>query len=327
MYIETYKFSLWADFIERDFLENKFKDLLNKKIINGATSNPAIFKQSILTSEAYKEQIKSLGDIGAKQKYEAIAIKDITKAADILLPLYEAGDDGFVSIEVDPFLCDNADATIEEGKRLFKTINRPNVMIKVPATTAGYKAMQELVSSGIHVNATLIFKEEQAKECLSAFEAGQNRTSANVHTVISVFVSRIDRALDEKLNEVGITPSLSGIYNAASIYNMVEALHVKNNRTLFASTGVKGDTLQSAYYIDELIGKNCVNTAPIETIDAFVLKGNRELALPLDEQLIKEHFLKIAAAKIDYDEVLNNQVKDGLDAFKVAFNEILTALK
>lgn len=140
MYIEDLKFSLWADFIE-------------KKIINGATSNPAIFKNAILNSGAYKKQLESLGGISAKEKYEAVAIYDISKAADILRPLFDAKDDGYVSIEVDPSLYDDAAATIAEGKRLFKTINRPNVMIKVPATTVGYTAMEELISIGIPVNA------------------------------------------------------------------------------------------------------------------------------------------------------------------------------
>ncbi|MCK4737658.1 MAG: transaldolase, partial [Sulfurimonas sp.] len=144
MYIKDLKFSLWADFIERDYLDNEFKELINSGIINGATSNPAIFKNAILNSGAYKEQLASLESLTPKQKYEAVAIYDIQKAADILKPLYDADDDGYVSIEVDPYLCDDAEATVAEGKRLFKEINRKNVMIKVPATEAGYKAMAEL---------------------------------------------------------------------------------------------------------------------------------------------------------------------------------------
>lgn len=175
MYIEDLKFSLWADFIERDYLDKEFKDLINDGIINGATSNPAIFKNAILNSPAYKEQLSTLGSFSAKEKYEAVAIYDIKKAADILKPLYEVGNDGYVSIEVDPFLCDDADATIKEGKRLFAEIGRNNVMIKVPATTAGYIAMEELSASGIPVNATLIFKKEQAVSCAKAFERGCER--------------------------------------------------------------------------------------------------------------------------------------------------------
>jgi transaldolase len=159
MYIDELKFSLWADFIERDYLDNEFKELINQGIVNGATSNPAIFKNAILNSPAYKTQLASLGSMGAKEKYEAVAFYDITKAADILKPLFDKKDDGYVSIEVDPYLCDDANATIAEGKRIFAAVNRPNVMIKVPATPAGYVAMEELTSLGIPVNATLIFKK------------------------------------------------------------------------------------------------------------------------------------------------------------------------
>ncbi len=129
MYIQDLKFSLWADFIERDYLDNEFKDLIDNGIINGATSNPAIFKNAILNSPAYKEQLATLGDMSAKKKYEAVAIYDIQKAADILKPLYEADDDGYVSIEVDPLLCDDSDATIAEGRRLFHEISREMVSL------------------------------------------------------------------------------------------------------------------------------------------------------------------------------------------------------
>ena len=177
MVIEDLKFSLWADFIERDYLDKEFRELIDMGIINGATSNPAIFKSAILSSSAYKEQLATLGGLSAKEKYEAVAIFDIKKAADILRPLYDKGDDGYVSIEVDPFLCDDAAATIAEGKRLHVSINRPNVMIKVPATAAGYEAMEELVASGIAINATLIFSKEQALSCAKAFERGLSKSA------------------------------------------------------------------------------------------------------------------------------------------------------
>ena len=128
MYIKDLKFSLWADFIERDYLDTEFKQLINDGIINGATSNPAIFKNAILNSPAYKEQLSTLQHLTPKEKYEALAMYDITKAADILKPLYENKDDGYVSIEVDPYLSNDSDKTIAEGKRLFKSIDRKNVM-------------------------------------------------------------------------------------------------------------------------------------------------------------------------------------------------------
>ncbi len=326
MVIEELKFSLWADFIERDYLDNEFKELISSGVINGATSNPAIFKNAILSSPAYKEQLATLNGFSSKEKYEAVAIFDIQKAADILRPLYDKNDDGYVSIEVDPFLCDDAQATIAEGKRLHVSINRPNVMIKVPATTAGYEAMQVLVALGIPVNPTLIFSKEQAVSCAKAFQRGLEKSKSHVDTVISVFVSRIDRALDAILESKNITPSLAGVYNAAAIYNSVEALHVSRCRTLFASTGVKGDNLRASYYVDELLAYNSVNTAPIDTIKAYIKGQDKSAKLPISQEKIDAFFEEIKSAGIDFDEVVRVQIEDGLDAFKVAFQEILENL-
>ena len=327
MYIAEARFSLWADFIERTFLDEGFKELIAKGIINGATSNPAIFKSAILTSPAYKEQIAALGTLSPKEKYEALAIFDIQKAADILRPLYDAGNDGYVSIEVDPFLCDDAEATISEGKRLFETIGRPNVMIKVPSTGAGYLAMEALAGAGIPVNATLIFSADQALKCAKAFENAAKKSAKAVDTVISVFVSRIDRAIDAKLHESGVETGLTGIMNAADIYARVGEMNVPGCRVLFASTGVKGNDLRASYYVDELLAPNSVNTAPIATIEAYVEGGDKVLKLPLDAGKISGHMEKIAAAGVELDKVIDEQIREGLEAFKEAFNEILKELE
>ena len=326
MYLQELKFSLWADFIERDYLDNEFKSLINDGIINGATSNPAIFKNAILNSPAYKEQLSTLTSLSPKEKYEAVAIYDISKAADILKPLYDKGDDGYVSIEVDPFLCDDAEATISEGKRLFKAIGRENVMIKVPATTAGYIAMQELTACGIPVNATLIFKKEQAVACANAFALGVKKNGKTVNTVISIFVSRVDRALDKELEKNGIEVALSGIYNTADIYNKIQEMSVNGCRALFASTGVKDDSLPAHYYIDELLAYNSVNTAPIDTIKAFHANAKKKKTLPISDEIIKKHFAEIKNIGIDFDAVLDKQVSDGLVSFEDAFKEILESL-
>lgn len=325
MYIAEARFALWADFIERTFLDEGFKELISKGIINGATSNPAIFKNAILTSPAYKEQLSTLGTLSPKEKYEALAIYDIQKAADILRPLFEVGDDGYVSIEVDPYLCDDAEGTINEGVRLHASINRPNVMIKVPATEAGYVAMEALASRGIAVNATLIFSVEQALKCAEAFERASKKSS--VDTVISVFVSRIDRAIDETLRSKGVETGKMGILNAADIYNRVEALNVPKCRVLFASTGVKGDEFRASYYIDELLAPNSVNTAPIPTIEAFVEGGDTVLKLPVGREIIEEHRTNVANAGIDMEIIIDQQIREGLEAFKVAFGEILSELE
>lgn len=326
MYIQDLKFSLWADFIERDYLDNEFKDLIQRGIINGATSNPAIFKNAILNSPAYKEQLESLKALSAKEKYEALAIHDIKKAASILQVLFNVGNDGYVSIEVDPFLCDDADATIKEGKRLFAEIGYNNVMIKVPATPAGYEAMEALTSEGIPVNATLVFKKEQAISCARAFERGGKKHGSKVETVISIFVSRIDRAIDEILREKGLDEALGGIYNSAKIYNKIQDMNIEGCRALFASTGVKGDSLPAQYYIEKLLAYNSVNTAPIDTILAFDRDGKKEKALPISNEVIKEYFDGITNAGIDFEAVLDKQIEDGLESFKDSFNDILEAL-
>ncbi len=327
MYVKDLKFSLWCDFVERSFLDGEFIELINKGTINGATSNPAIFKSAILTSQAYKDDMKSLEGKDAKKIYETLAIKDIKKAAQKLLPLYEKGDDGFISIEVDPFLCDDSEATIKEGKRLFSQINMPNVMIKVPATKAGYAAMKVLISEGINVNATLIFSTDQTKNCLEAFREGNKLCKRGTlpFAVISVFVSRFDRKLDEKLAKLGLPTAKVGIYNALKVYNLIESFNLDNVRCLFASTGVKGDKLERDYYIKELLCKNSINTAPLETIKYFVESKNAISEIKIDKN-IDLFFEKIEKNGINMEKVCNELTKEGLISFEDAFKEILVAL-
>jgi len=190
-------FSLWLDFVEREYLQHDFGLLIEKGVINGATSNPAIFASAITTSPAYAAQLQQLEGKSAKEKYEALAIVDIRTAAEALRGCYDEENDGYISIEVDPFLSNDTEGTIAEGKRLYAEIGQPNVMVKVPATEAGYAAMTALMAEGISVNATLIFSPEQAEKCLEAMKSGINSCQSKVHGVISVFVSRFDRLLDE----------------------------------------------------------------------------------------------------------------------------------
>jgi len=318
-------FSLWCDFVERDFLNGEFKELLEKKAFNGATSNPAIFKSAFLSSSAYQEDRDALKGNDSKTVYENLAKKDIVLAADILKPLYDKGNDGFISIEVDPFLCDDAEATINEGKRLFKEIGKPNVMIKVPATNAGYIAMEELMSSGIHVNATLIFSPNQAKECAEAFgRASQKLIGKLPKGVISVFVSRLDSKLDDKLEALNLPVAKAGIYNAIKIYDLIEGYGLNNVRTLFASTGVKRADLAPDYYVKELLFENSINTAPLGTIKEF-LKSNNAKEINLTQDYM-QFFKKLEENGIDIQTVYNELMKEGLVSFKDAFNQILEKL-
>ncbi len=321
-------FSLWCDFIERDFLEDNFQKLLRNDIIQGATSNPAIFEQSISTSDAYSQQIAMLQANDSKKIYEELAVTDIKRAAELLHPLYEVdSDDGFISIEVDPMLSDDSLATIEEGIRLHKTIGYDNVMIKVPATQAGYIAMEKLTSLGISVNATLIFSPIQAIECAKALNNGIKKSDKDTKAVISIFVSRFDRQLDDQLILLNIKPSKTGIVNATKCYYEIEKFNNKNIRTLFASTGVKGDRLDSSYYIENLIYPNTINTAPLDTINSFIKKDQFNSSVIISEEECNQYVTMLNDKNINIEIISEQLLKDGLESFKVSFKNMLNKLK
>jgi transaldolase len=325
---ENINFSLWCDFIEREFLEKDFQTIIENKTIYGATSNPAIFEQAISNSDAYTQQIRMLQANENKKIYEELAIADIKRAAELLYPLYDNDhQDGFISIEVDPTLCDDAFATIEEGTRLYKAIGHDNVMIKVPATKSGYIAMENLTSMGINVNATLIFTSEQAIKCAEALDKGIKSSQKEPQAVISVFVSRFDRELDNDLKKHNIKPSQTGIYNASKCYHEIEKFENKNIRTLFASTGVKGDDLEADYYIKNLIYPNSVNTAPLSTIESYVKNKKFDESDIISEDDCDSYFVKLKNNGIDINLVGNKLLNDGLEAFKVSFAQMLDKLK
>ncbi|WP_198306076.1 transaldolase [Arcobacter vandammei] len=325
---EDINYSIWCDFIERDFLENRFQEIINDGTIKGATSNPAIFEASITSSVAYKQQLDILQANDQKKIYEELALTDIKRAATLLEPLHKANtNDGFISIEVDPTLCDDAAGTIEEGLRIYKSLNSDNVMIKIPATPAGYIAMRELTSRGIHINATLIFSPEQAKKCAMALDEGIKDSNKDTKGVVSVFVSRFDRLLDTSLSAKMLQTSKLGIVNATKCYHEVNKLENSNIRTLFASTGVKGNELSPSYYVDNLIYPNSVNTAPLGTIEDWLRDGKKDQSQILSEDECNKFIASLEHNGIKMSEVYEQLLKDGLDAFKVSFKELLSKLK
>ena len=325
---EEINYSLWCDFIERDFLENRFKEIINKGIIQGATSNPAIFESSITTSVAYKQQLDMLQANNEKTIYEELALTDIKRAAFLLDDLHRKdADDGFISIEVDPLLCDDAAGTIEEGIRLYSSINAENVMIKIPATDAGYIAMRELTSRGINVNATLIFSPQQAIKCAQALDEGIKDSNKDIKAVISVFVSRFDRLMDNDLSNKGLQKSKLGIINATKCYYEVTKFENSNIRTLFASTGVKGNELNPSYYIDNLIYPNSVNTAPLATIEDWLTDGKKEQTAIMSETDCDKYFELLKDKGIKMEEVYEKLLVDGLESFKNSFKDLLSKLK
>lgn len=325
---EEINYSIWCDFIEREFLENGFQNLINDKIIHGATSNPAIFEQSITSSDAYSQQINMLQANETKKIYEELAISDIKRAAQLLKPLYDKdADDGFISLEVDPTLCDDAKATVEEGIRLYRQIGYSNVMIKVPATEAGYIAMAELTALGINVNATLIFSKEQSIKCANALNNGIVKSGKDTKGVVSIFVSRFDRMLDSRLKSKDLEVSKVGIMNALKCYYEIEKFNNNNIRTLFASTGVKGDDLDPSYYIDNLIYKNTINTAPLATIKAWIENGSKVKSNLISEQECDIYFENLSKRSINIDQISKQLLNEGLNAFKSSFEELLKKVK
>lgn len=321
MFVKDINFSLWLDFIERDYIKNEFKKLIKNGEINGATSNPAIFKNAILTSPAYKGRLAELVGKSAKEKYETLAKEDIKEAAQALRPLYDNGDDGFVSIEIDPFLSASVEDSVAEGVRLFEEIGEPNVMIKVPATKEGLCVIEELSRREINVNATLIFGLLQTKGVMEAIKASGAK---NAKFVVSVFVSRFDRLLNPTLPQN--LKNRVGVMNAAAHYNMVESYGLPNVKTLFASTGVKGGDLAAYYYVDELIGANSINTAPLDTVAAAIANSTKKAKLPIAQSEIEAFFDELKKSGVDYDKVCDELLNDGLKQFEAAFKDILDEL-
>jgi transaldolase len=321
MFVKDINFSLWLDFIERDYIKHEFRKLIKNGEVNGATSNPAIFKNAILTSTAYKSRLSELGGKSAKEKYETLAKEDIKEAAIALRPLYDNGDDGFVSIEIDPFLSASVEDSVAEGVRLFEEIDEPNVMIKVPATKEGYKIIEELAKREINVNATLIFGLEQTKGVLDAIKRSGAKKAK---FVISVFVSRFDRVLNPSLPKE--LQNRVGVMGAAAHYNLVESYGLPNVKTLFASTGVKGNDLAPHYYVDELIAPNSVNTAPLDTIVAAMANSAKTAKLPIAQSEIDAFFEKLEDENINFEKICDELLMDGLKQFEAAFKEILDEL-
>lgn len=317
---QSHNFSLWCDFIQKEFLENEFQTLIDSQIISGATSNPSIFAQALKTP-IYQQQIQLLKGQKAKEIYEHLALSDIKRAAEILLPLWEKyPDNGYISIEIDPFLCDDAGKSIDEGIRLYQSIQKPNVMIKVPATQAGYEVMNALYTKGINVNATLIFTLEQTQKCLEALSVPKIQTQPRA--VISVFVSRFDRAVDSLLYTKA--PHLGakiGIINAMECYDEIEHQGNSYIRTLFASTGVKGGDLKPSYYIDALKFPHSINTAPLDAIRAY--QSDDIIKTPLDKKMRNDFFTEIESMGIHKDSVASTLLEEGLIAFKQSFEELL----
>ena len=346
--------SIWLDYISRPLLRTgKLKAMLEFGLL-GMTSNPTIFNEAISTHTAYDEQIVKLAEAGKKpfDTYDAITIQDIQEAADIFRGVYEKTKflDGYVSLEINPKLAMDTQGSIKEGLRLFKTVKRPNVMIKVPATDPGFPVITELLSQGVSVNVTLIFSLQQYEKTVQAYFSGiekllkMTKDLSRIRSVASVFVSRIDtqvdNALDQKMTQEQDEAnkkqmqSLKGktaIANCAVIYQRFQSFFSKNTlpcpvqRVLWGSTGTKNPLYSDIKYVSELITKDTVNTLPEKTINAFLDHGHVKAALTDS----REALVILGALRrygIDIDQVCTKLLIDGVAAFEKSFDALIATI-
>jgi transaldolase len=313
--------SIWVDYLERDFLKNGFREMVDSGLVSGITSNPAIFSKAIVNSDSYKESIGMLGSRSPEEIYESLAVEDIRTACDILSDLYDEGEDGFASIEVDPRLANDHRATIDEAMRLADRIERENLMIKIPATEAGYKAMEDLARRGLNINATLVFSPNQAARCAEALSHLQRSREG----VISVFVSRFDRELNPLLASAHLSKDRVGFFNAIKIYNQIAEKRLPNVRVLFASTGVKQPWLEADYYVEQLNLPNSVLTLPLEVLDVV---RDKELQPSFEFQTkhIDAFLSYLTPLNISMQATYEKLMKEGLKAFEDSFTDLLESL-
>jgi transaldolase len=314
--------TIWVDYLEKSFLEEQFPKLVESGLVKGITSNPSIFANAIMKSPAYKESIEQLKGKTPEEIYEELAIKDIQKACDILKENYENGDDGFASIEVNPKLANDKEGTIKEAMRLVERIDRENVMIKIPATEAGFEAMEELAKRGININATLIFSPYQANRCAEAL----SYLPRDKEGVISVFVSRFDRELNDRLASAKLSKDRVGFLNAIKIYNNIEEKKLPNVRVLFASTGVKQSWLEPDYYVEQLNLPNSVLTLPLDVIE-YIKDKELEESFHFQTKHIDAFFSYLTPANVSMQKTYEKLMKEGLEAFEKSFEEMLNLLK
>lgn len=355
--------SVWYDTVDRAQLDSGlFKRLVDEDGIVGVTSNPTIFQKSISHGDAYDEQItqlvrerKSTGEI-----YEALAIRDIRTVADMLLPIYERANrqDGFVSLEVSPDLAHDTEATLAEARRFWKIVDRPNLMIKIPATPEGLPAVHQALYEGININITLIFSIEDYRKVADAFISALEERNAegkdisHIASVASFFVSRVDTLVDQLLeNKIKASSdsaeqqklkSLEGkaaIANARLVYQDFKHIfhsprfetlkhsgaHVQ--RPLWASTSTKNPAYRDVLYAEELIGPDTVDTMPLETVENFRNHGKVRLSVEDNIQQAREELEALEKVGIHYDRVTKQLQDEGVQKFADSFHELFKGIE
>lgn len=351
--LESFGQSIWLDYIKRDlFTNDKLKNLISALCLRGMTSNPSIFEKAISESHEYDQAIKNLSHTGKDVNtiYEVLTQKDVQDAADVFRDLYDQtrGEDGYVSLEVNPHLAHDTQGTIEEARRLWSALNRPNVFIKVPATKEGLPAIKQLISEGINVNVTLLFGLPRYKEVAEAYIAGievrlsQGKPVNNIASVASFFLSRIDVLLDPIFEKSAETKALQGqiaIASAKLAYQIFEEIFYNNRfkklvakgarvqRLLWASTSTKNPNYSDIKYVEALIGPLTVNTLPLETIEAYHDHGDPKVRIKQDLDKAKSDFQQLPKFDIDIDQVTQQLENEGVDKFAKSYDQLIQTLK
>ena len=357
----AYGQSPWMDYIRRDLLTSgELKKYIDNDGLRGMTSNPAIFEKAITGSNLYADILSSPDAkmLDAKGLFEKIAIRDVQDACDIFKPVYAESKrrDGYTSLEVSPYLANDTKGTVEEARRLWKAVNRPNVMIKVPATPEGLPAIRQLLEDGININITLLFAqsayEQVAEAFLAALEAraAKGQDISHIASVASFFVSRIDSLVDGKIDEKlksatdagqkDLLESIRGkiaIANARLTYNKYQELFggsrwkalaakgAQTQRLLWASTSTKNPKYRDVIYVEELIGADTVDTIPPATFDAFRDHGKLRPSLTENVEGAAKTMADLAKVEISMKEVTDKLLVDGVKLFADAFTTLLAA--
>ena len=349
--------AVWLDFVDRKFLaEGGLQKMVDEDGLTGVTSNPSIFEKAMGHGDAYDEELaaydKANPGAATIDRYEHLAILDIQAAADTLRPVYDRlnARDGYVSLEVSPYLANDTDGTIAEAKKLWAAVDRPNLMIKIPGTAAGVPAIAATIAAGINVNVTLLFSVEDYQKVALAYVQGLEERVAHgqpidrIASVASFFVSRIDSKIDDKIDEgVGgeAAKALKGkvaIANAKLAYawyldfiasDRWKALADKGaqvQRLLWASTGTKNPDYRDTLYLDTLIGKDTVNTVPPKTLDAFRIRGTVGDTLTENLDEARKVMDDQEALGLDLKGITEELAEEGVASFSKAFNDLLGAI-
>ncbi|MDQ3689056.1 MAG: transaldolase [Chloroflexota bacterium] len=345
--------SPWIDFIDRDLIGSGKLEQMVADGIRGLTSNPTIFAKAVATGQ-YDELIRREIEAGddARQIYEEIAISDVGDAADVLRSVYDAsnGTDGFASIEVEPDLAEDSDATLARARELWTRLDRPNIFIKIPATEAGIPAIEGAIGAGINVNVTLMFSVQVYERVARAYIAGlralheRGADLSRVASVASFFVSRVDTKIDKHLNELGTRGALeargqAAIANAKLAYESYQrifggdefadlrAAGAQVQRCLWASTSTKNPDFRDVLYVEELIGPETVDTMPIETITAFLDHG--DVRRTLDRGVTDAHqaLREVEAQGISMNQVTDELIAEGVASFAKSFDELIASIE